>query len=57
MSYDMDCQSSGVAGLFLRVRPNLGEGYEGCQPLKVKAPAGGGFERDEALNAMENDIP
>lgn len=39
---------SGVAGSFLRVRPNLGEGNEGCQPLNVKAPAGSGFETDEA---------
>ena len=44
----MYCVFSGVAGSFLRVRPNLGEGYEGCQPLNVKAPVGSGFERDEA---------
>lgn len=41
-----EIHDSGVAGSFLCVRPNLGEGYEGCHPLNVKAPAGSGFERD-----------
>ena len=40
---------SGVAGSFLR-----DEGYEGCQPLNVKAPAGSGFERDERDEAPES---
>ena len=41
---------SGVAGSFLR-----DEGYEGCQPLNVKAPAGR-LVGSKGI-AIENEIP